>query len=42
MTEHLDGEVGGTGDDTQGTTAGERGRGFPTGEKVDAGHTHPA
>ena len=41
VTEHLDGEGKGTGDGTTGAPAGERGCGFPTGEKVDAGHLHP-
>ena len=41
VTEHPDGEGGGTGDGTASATEGEGGRGIPTGDEVDAGHTQP-
>ena len=42
VTEHSDGVGGGTGDGIPGAPAGGRGRGLPTGDKVDAGHSNPA
>ena len=41
VNEHPDKEGGETGDGTPGALAGERGRGLPIGDEVDAGHTHP-
>ena len=41
ISEHLDKEGGETGDGTPGALAGERRRGLPIGDEVDAGHTHP-
>ena len=40
VTELLDVKGGGDGDSTLGNPSGERGHGLPTGDKVDAGHTH--
>ena len=41
VTEHSNGEGGGTGDGTPGYPSGERRCGLPTGDKVDAGHSYP-
>ena len=41
ITEHSDGEGRGAGEVTPGDPAGERGCGIPTGDKVDAGNSHP-
>ena len=41
VTEHSDREGVGTGDGTPGALAGKSCCGLPTGDKVDAGHSHP-